>query len=490
MLGLIIIILLALVLLSYSVIPLLFPKQADRLPSDKDPLLQDLEEERDALFRAIRELELRADLAGERREQLKTRYEAKASKVLKQLDDRQLAIKGIRKPIAERNLRIPYPLLGLLGIMVVSALVLSNYVFPRVGNASVTAFSEDLELAKELKKLQQAVEKEPSQENLLALGNMYWQLNDAENAKATYSQIVTAENAPAIAFQRMGFLSLEGNLEQGQQYLEKANTLEPNNLDTLYTLSEVYFATNQVNQAIETLEIFLATPEGKEDTQALERLEIFKKVTHAATLAQQNPNEQTLSDLAGAYWQVDERERAAEVYINILREYNPHNASALSRIGQVLFMNGRTEDAIGLLEQAKGIEEKDLDTLLFLGNAYFSQERFADAINVWESYVTVAGGPDEAGRVPGLIETAKARLATPGTETVEQLFVANCSTCHGIEGQGITGATLKGNPRATDPANVQSAIQFGRGTMPGFAAILSPEQIEALVAYVTEEIAP
>ncbi len=489
MLGLVIIILLALVLLSYSVVPLLFPKQADRLPSDKDPLLQDLEEERDALFRAIRELEARGDLAALRREQLQTRYEAKAAKVLKSLDDRQQEAKG-KKRKEEGGRRIPYPLLGLLGIMAVSALVLSNYVFPRVGNASVTASSEDLELAQELKKLQQAADKDPSQENLLALADAYWQLNDAENAKTTYSQIVQSETAPAIAFQRIGFLSLQEDLEQGQIYLEKANTLEPNNLDTLYTLAEVYFSTDKIDKAIQTLETFLATPEGKDDTQVLERINIFKQVADAAKIAQDTPNEQTLSSLADTYWQLEERERAAEVYISILSQYNPHNAIALSRIGQVLFMSGRTEDAIGLLEEAKGIDDKNLDTLLFLGNAYFSQERYQEAITVWETYVTVAGSPEQAGRVPSLIESAKARLASPGSETPEQLFVANCSTCHGLQGQGVTGATLKGNIRATDPANVQSAIQFGRGTMPGFAATLTPEQIAILVTYVTEVIAP
>ena len=197
-----------------------------------------------------------------------------------------------------------------------------------------------------------------------------------------------------------------------------------------------------------------------------------------------------MNALADAYWQLEERERAAEVYISILSQYNPHNAIALSRIGQVLFMSGRTEDAIGLLEESKGIDEKNLDTLLFLGNAYFSQERYQEAITVWENYVTVAGSPEQAGRIPSLIESAKARLASPGSETPEQLFIANCSTCHGLQGQGVTGATLKGNLRATDPANVQSAIQYGRGTMPGFAATLTPEQIAILVSYVTEVIAP
>src|SRR5690625_7626489 len=48
----------------------------------------DLEEERDALLRAIHELDNRADLSEERRAQLRTRYEAKAARVLRQIDER------------------------------------------------------------------------------------------------------------------------------------------------------------------------------------------------------------------------------------------------------------------------------------------------------------------------------------------------------------------------------------------------------------------
>jgi mono/diheme cytochrome c family protein len=243
---------------------------------------------------------------------------------------------------------------------------------------------------------------------------------------------------------------------------------------------------------VKTLEAFLATPEGKNDAQVTERINIFKQVASAAQTAQENPNEENLSNLAEAYWKVNERERAADIYVTILSNYNPHHANALSRIGQVLFMSGRTDDAIGLLEEAKEVDATNLDTLLFLGNAYFSQERYQDAIAIWENYITVAGGLENAGRVPSLIESAKARLSSPtsGELDAKTLFAANCATCHGVDGQGITGATLKGNVRALEAANVQNAIQFGRGTMPGFSATLSPEQIAELVTYVTEVVAP
>src|SRR5690606_3207504 len=80
---------LALIAFAYVALPLLSPTQTDPLPDDRDPVLADLQEEKAALFHAIRELEARADLAPERREQLRARYEAKAAKVLRAIDDRE-----------------------------------------------------------------------------------------------------------------------------------------------------------------------------------------------------------------------------------------------------------------------------------------------------------------------------------------------------------------------------------------------------------------
>lgn len=514
MFSLIVIILLAVILFAYAAVPLLFPKQADKLPSERDPLLEDLGEERDALFRAIRELEAREDLKSERRDELRARYEAKAAKVLRAIDERQGQLKGLPKTATAQTTprRIPYGVLGLLSVMVVSALALNQFVLPRVGeNASVTTFFEDdLELAQQLKDLQTAVEREPNSENLLALGEWYWQQSDAENGKQIYQRIVDEiEPVPAVAYQRLGFATLQEDLDAAKGYLEKARDAEPTNIDTLYTLAEVYFRFGQVDEAVKTLEAFLATPEGANDEDVQARLEVFKQIVPASRAANANPTEENQLVLADAYWTVEERERAAEVYLNVLTEFGPHNDIALSRVGQTLFFAGRTEDAVGVLEQAQDVNAENLDTLLFLGNAYFSLNRYREAINTWEKYVTVAGGTAKAGRVPGLIETAKARLIDPnapiqndlgattdgastGAVTVsegQQLYTSNCAACHGVNGEGGSGPAIAGNARAADAANVQNIITYGRGMMPGFSATLTPEQIEAVTEFVTQELA-
>src|SRR5690625_7169107 len=91
MLTTIILIAMALLLFGFVALPLINPGSADPLPPEGDPVGFDLEEEKDALLRAIRELDARQDLSPERREQLRSRYEAKAAQVLKAIDARRPA---------------------------------------------------------------------------------------------------------------------------------------------------------------------------------------------------------------------------------------------------------------------------------------------------------------------------------------------------------------------------------------------------------------
>ncbi len=492
MLGLILIILLALVLLGYVALPLLLPGQADPLPDFRDPLQQELEEERDALFRAIRELGARADLAPERLAALRARYEAKAARVLRLLDERRAELAGRPPQTAPRRTRrLPVAALSLLGVMGATAVVMSGYVLPRVGQ-DATVTTGDLEAGRELRNLQQAAERNPSEETLLALADAYWRFGDAENAEATYLRASQDLNpAPALAYQRLGLLALQSDLGRAQGYLEQALAADPRNLDTLYTLAEVYFAQAQPEKAVETMEAYLDLPEGSSDARAQARLGTMRDLQPALRRATDEPNTENLLELADAYWGADEQERAADLYLRVLTTFDPHSETALSRLGQVLFLSGQTEEAAELLGRARELDDTNLDTLLFLGNAYFSLERYQDAIVAWERYVEAAGGEDQAGRAPDLIASAEARLALSQAVlpvSSQQLFAANCATCHGENGQGGSGPRLAGSPRAGDEANVRDIIQYGRGMMPGFGARLGEDELELLTRYVVEDL--
>ncbi len=413
--GLVVIILLAALIFAYLAVPLLVPSQADPLPNLRDPITQDLEEERDALFRAIQELDARVDLPEQRRSELHARYEAKAAKVLRALDERQAELRGqtpVRKPVTPR--RVPYAVLSLLGLMVVSASLLGGNLVPRVGeNATVTTSDEgQLAAGRELLELQNAVRRDPSEETLLSLADAYWRLNDADQAEATYQRVIAeVDPTPAVAYRRLGFLSLQEDTQAALGYLERARNADPQDLETLFALGELYFAMGNVQQAEATWESYLAAPGGAEDGEVQARLQTVRELAPVVQAATDNPSEANLIALADAYWQREERESASSVYLRVLSEVNPNNAQAMSRIGQMLFFSGRNEDAVAALERARTANPENLQTLLFLGNAHFSLGQFQAAIDVWQSYVEVAGGPAQAGRVPSLIQDAKDRLS-------------------------------------------------------------------------------
>lgn len=72
--------------------------------------------------------------------------------------------------------------------------------------------------------------------------------------------------------------------------------------------------------------------------------------------------------------------------------------------------------------------------------------------------------------------------APPGAS----LFVANCASCHGIDGSGGSGPALSAGklaaayPNATDEVQV---VANGRNAMPGFGHRLSPADIDLVVDY-------
>jgi mono/diheme cytochrome c family protein len=68
----------------------------------------------------------------------------------------------------------------------------------------------------------------------------------------------------------------------------------------------------------------------------------------------------------------------------------------------------------------------------------------------------------------------------------EQLFRANCASCHGADGRGGFGPQLAGGVAVRDFPNENDQIAFvakGRGSMPAFAGVLTPAQIRQVVDY-------
>lgn len=170
-------------------------------------------------------------------------------------------------------------------------------------------------------------------------------------------------------------------------------------------------------------------------------------------------------------------EQAAEAYLEVLKK-DPQNVEAIRRVGILLFMSGRPEEAQAFLEIAQHADPQAAEGWLFLGNIYFQKGERERAIAAWEKYLEVGGEARE--RVQGLIAMAKAQ-ATGGTDG-RTVYLARCAACHGQEGEGGVGPRLKGNPILKVPEAVREIVLRGRGTMP--AVPLSEEELKALLDYL------
>jgi mono/diheme cytochrome c family protein len=170
-------------------------------------------------------------------------------------------------------------------------------------------------------------------------------------------------------------------------------------------------------------------------------------------------------------------DQAAEAYLEVLKK-DPKNVEAVRRVGILLFMSGRPEEARLFLEIAQHADPKAAEGWLFLGNLYFQEGRYGEAIAAWEKYLEVGGEARE--RVQGLIATARAQAQ--GGKDGKSVYQARCAACHGARGVGGVGPRLQGNPILKAKEAVREIVLQGRGKMP--AVPLSEAELKALLDYL------
>lgn len=177
-------------------------------------------------------------------------------------------------------------------------------------------------------------------------------------------------------------------------------------------------------------------------------------------------------------WELQDFDRAAQAYIRVLQQ-DPRNVEAVRRVGILLFMGGRPQEAVQFLQIALRADPKATEGWLFLGNAYLQLGQREQAIRAWENYL--ANGGEARERVQNLIATAKAQQSAPGASG-QLVYLQKCAACHGSQAQGGVGPKLAGNPIVKVPQAVSEIVKNGRGKMP--AILLSDEELKALLEYL------
>jgi alcohol dehydrogenase (cytochrome c) len=106
--------------------------------------------------------------------------------------------------------------------------------------------------------------------------------------------------------------------------------------------------------------------------------------------------------------------------------------------------------------------------------------------SVWLFSLSGRLGPAKSvGRSGGVLHAGEKPNAANGSK----IFGANCSVCHGAQGQGGNGGpNLQTRPNAKVLAKVIDQVTNGGGGMPPFKNQLTPKEIQDVSAYVTEKI--
>ncbi len=75
--------------------------------------------------------------------------------------------------------------------------------------------------------------------------------------------------------------------------------------------------------------------------------------------------------------------------------------------------------------------------------------------------------------------------------TGERIYVAQCASCHGIQGEGGIGTRLGGGAVVENYADIEaqiSVITNGRRNMPQFGSSLTASEIESVARYERERL--
>lgn len=99
------------------------------------------------------------------------------------------------------------------------------------------------------------------------------------------------------------------------------------------------------------------------------------------------------------------------------------------------------------------------------------------------------GSSDESGSDDALREATDGSAQTGGGSSEadgEQVFAANCATCHTLSAAGAAGAVGPNLDEAMpSEATVKSMVTNGGSGMPSFQGTLEPNEIDAVARYVS-----
>lgn len=91
--------------------------------------------------------------------------------------------------------------------------------------------------------------------------------------------------------------------------------------------------------------------------------------------------------------------------------------------------------------------------------------------------------------IPKAAQTQTDSAAKQHASNGQQVFIQRCMACHSVnKDQVMTGPSLwsetSRSPHKKSPAQIRTIIRDGKGKMPSWKSILTPDQVDDVIAYL------
>lgn len=215
---------------------------------------------------------------------------------------------------------------------------------------------------------------------------------------------------------------LMGETERALETARQAETLDPNDKETLFLLGHLL---GQLGRNDEAVALYTRVIEANRDNPEIElrgraglsaiyaNLEDYAKASaELEILLEKYPDDPDLNNDLGYLWadQGKNLEKAEQMIRKALDE-EPENVSFLDSLGWVLFRLNKPEEAIEPLEKAARDPGASATILDHLGDVYFALKRFDDAEAAWNKAEALAQRSKPPDRRLESIQKKRAELA-------------------------------------------------------------------------------
>jgi tetratricopeptide (TPR) repeat protein len=261
---------------------------------------------------------------------------------------------------------------------------------------------------------------EKDEENARARYGLGWALERQakyEEAEEQYREVVAVQPTSVHGINSIGYcLFKQGRVSESQVQFKKAVDLDKTYVTAVLNLGATYDAQLKYGDAIKLYEKVLKDKDQKDNLRAIincafdhEMLGAFPKALKLLERAHKIvPDDVMIMVWVGDNHYFTKKYKTAEEWYEKAINKDKENFFAWRGLGYALGHRKKWEDAAKALENARKLNDKDLDILLSLGDIYLNEtEDLQAAVDVFQDYVQ-RGGDDPA--VPEIIVEIKKRL--------------------------------------------------------------------------------